>query len=115
MATPTDGFDRSPEQRDAALVKANAIRTWRKEFKQDLKAGRVDPIETLKHPDERLLTAKVHAYLMWCPKIGRVKANRLLSKARISPSKQIGGLSSRQRAELILLMTQREWKHIDAI
>jgi hypothetical protein len=39
--------------------------------------------------------------LLAVPKIGRVKVNRLLAVARISPSKTIGGLSERQRTELI--------------
>jgi hypothetical protein len=32
------------------------------------------------------------------PKVGRVKANRVLTSARISPSKTLGGLTERQRA-----------------
>ena len=35
------------------------------------------------------------------PKYGRVKANKILTQCRISPSKTIGGLSERQRAELV--------------
>ena len=35
------------------------------------------------------------------PKYGRVKANKILNQCRISPSKTIGGLSERQRAELV--------------
>ena len=34
-------------------------------------------------------------------KYGRVKTNRILNQCRISPSKTIGGLSGRQRAELV--------------
>ena len=39
--------------------------------------------------------------LMSVPKFGRVKATRLLNLCRISQSKTVGGLSERQRAELI--------------
>ena len=35
------------------------------------------------------------------PKYGRVKANKILTQCRISPSKTIGGLSQRQRGELV--------------
>jgi hypothetical protein len=38
---------------------------------------------------------------MAVPKFGRVKATRFLTQARISHSKTVGGLSDRQRAELI--------------
>jgi hypothetical protein len=33
-----------------------------------------------------------------------VKANKVLTQCRISPSKTIGGLSQRQRAELVALL-----------
>jgi hypothetical protein len=39
--------------------------------------------------------------LLAVPKYGRVKANKILQTCRISPSKTIGGLSDRQRAELV--------------
>jgi hypothetical protein len=34
------------------------------------------------------------------PKVGRVKATKILHSCRVSPSKTFGGLSERQRAEL---------------
>jgi hypothetical protein len=39
--------------------------------------------------------------LMAVPKFGRVKAARFLNIFRISQSKTVGGLSDRQRTELI--------------
>jgi hypothetical protein len=36
-----------------------------------------------------------------------VKVNKILTQCRISPSKTIGGLSQRQRAELVALMRRR--------
>jgi len=48
-------------------------------------------------------TAKVFDILMAVPKFGRVKAARLLNQCRISQSKTVGGLSDRQRGELIAL------------
>ena len=47
------------------------------------------------------MTAKVFDMLLAVPKYGRVKTNRILNQCRISPSKTIGGLSERQRAELV--------------
>ena len=38
------------------------------------------------------------------PKYGRVKVNRILNQCRVSPSKTIGGLSVRQRSELVTLL-----------
>jgi hypothetical protein len=42
--------------------------------------------------------------LLAVPKYGRVKTNRILNHCRISPSKTIGGLSERQRTELVALL-----------
>ena len=45
--------------------------------------------------------------LLAVPKYGRVKVNKILAQCRISPSKTLGGLSERQRAELVALMRRR--------
>ena len=52
-------------------------------------------------PPEYVLTAKVFDMLLAVPKYGRVKVNKVLQQCRISPSKTIGGLSQRQRSELV--------------
>ena len=44
---------------------------------------------------------EVFDLLLAVPKYGRVKVNRILTHCRISPSKTIGGLSERQRNELV--------------
>jgi hypothetical protein len=94
---PTRGL----EQRMEALERANVVRVYRKNVKVDLKAGRVTfaQLLTRDHPHER--TWKVYDVLLALPRHGRVKANTVLRRARISPSKTIGGLSDRQRGELV--------------
>ena len=84
-----------------ALKRANEIRTRRADLKRQLKAGRVQIHGLLLDPPEYLQTAKVFDLLLAVPKYGRVKTNRILNQCRISPSKTIGGLSERQRAELV--------------
>jgi hypothetical protein len=93
--------ERSLDQRMEALKRANDIRTARAKLKKDLKANRASIQTILLDPPEYLLTAKVFDMLLAVPKYGRVKANRILNQCRISPSKTIGGLSERQRAELV--------------
>ncbi len=87
-----------------ALQRANAIRTRRAQLKRDLKAGRVSIHTLLTEPPEYVETAKVFDMLLAVPKYGRVKANKVLQQCRISPSKTIGGLSERQRNELVSLL-----------
>ncbi len=84
-----------------ALKRANDIRTARAKLKKDLKASRASIHAILLDPPEYVLTAKVFDMLLAVPKYGRVKTNRILNQCRISPSKTIGGLSERQRTELV--------------
>ncbi len=93
--------ERSLVQRRDALKRANEIRSQRARLKKDLAARRVTIDRLLLAPPEYVLTAKVFDMLMNVPKYGRVKANKVLRECRISPSKTIGGLSERQRRELV--------------
>lgn len=93
--------DRSLQQRMAALKSANHIRTRRANLKKDLKAGRIQIHGLILDPPEWLTTAKVFDLMLATPKFGRVKVNRILNQCRISPSKTVGGLSERQRTEVV--------------
>ena len=99
--------ERSLVQRMEALQRANDVRSARARLKRNLKAGRQPIHELLLEPPEYLETAKVFDLLLAVPKYGRVKVNKILSQCRISPSKTIGGLSERQRRELVALMRRR--------
>jgi len=92
---------RSLDQRMDALKRANDVRVRRAQLKKDLKDGRIRIETILGDPPEYVETAKVIDILMAVPKFGRVKAARFLSTCRISQSKTVGGLSERQRTELI--------------
>lgn len=98
---------RSHDQRMRALEAANEIRTKRAQLKRDLKAGRARIEVFLLDPPEYLETAKVFDMMLAVPKYGRVKVNRILNQCRVSPSKTIGGLSERQRGELVTLLRRR--------
>jgi hypothetical protein len=95
---------RSLDQRMEALKRANDIRVRRAQLKKDLKDGSVHIEQILNAPPEYVETAKVFDMLLAVPKYGRVKANKILQQCRISPSKTIGGLSERQRTELVSLL-----------
>jgi hypothetical protein len=101
---PSAAPERSLNQRMDALQRANRIRTERAQLKRDLKAGRLSIHTLLLKPPEYVETAKVFDMLLAVPKYGRVKVNKILAHCRISPSKTIGGLSERQRSELVSLL-----------
>ena len=94
------GFD------PAALARANAIRVKRAGLKRDLKAGDRRLADILQRPAEWVLTAKVHDLLLCVPGVGAVKAAKMLQQCRVSGSKTVGGLSDRQRSELIALLSK---------
>ena len=96
--------ERSFHQRMDALARANEIRSLRAQLKRDLKGGRLSIHALLLDPPEYVETAKVFDMLLAVPKYGRVKVNKILAHCRISPSKTIGGLSERQRSELVSLL-----------
>ena len=96
--------ERSLAQRMDALQRANDIRTRRAQLKRDLKSGRRSIHDLLLDPPDYVETAKVFDMLLAVPKYGRVKANKILQTCRISPSKTIGGLSQRQRTELVSML-----------
>jgi hypothetical protein len=97
---------RSLDQRMEALARANDIRVKRAKLKRDLKDGRTKIEAILRDPPEYVETAKVFDILMAVPKFGRVKAARFLNQCRISQAKTVGGLSERQRAELVGLFNR---------
>jgi hypothetical protein len=104
--TPAQAPLRSLDQRMEALKRANDIRVKRAKLKKDLKDGRVRIESILRSPPDYVETAKVFDILMAVPKFGRVKAARFLNQARISQAKTVGGLSERQRAELVGLFNR---------
>ena len=96
--------ERSLVQRMDALQRANEIRTKRAQLKRDLKAGRHSIHQVLLEPPDYVGTAKVVDMLLAVPKYGRVKVDKILRQCKISPSKTIGGLSQRQRTELVSML-----------
>lgn len=97
----TQAPERSLDQRMDALRRANEIRSQRAQLKRDLKSGEVAITALIADPPDFVMTAKVFDMLMAVPKYGKVKATRFLNLCRISQGKTIGGLSERQRSELL--------------
>lgn len=107
MNVATAAPPRTDDQRLVALERANDVRSKRSRLKRDLKLGAKSPINLLLDPPEWALTMRAYDALMALPKFGRVKVNRLFRQSHISPSKTIGGLSERQRYELIAQLRKR--------
>ena len=96
--------ERTLDQRMEALLRANEVRSRRSQLKRDLKSSRASIDRVLLDPPDYVETAKIIDLMLAVPKVGRVKANKTLQQCRVSPSKTIGGLSERQRDELVRLL-----------
>ena len=110
MVTPSKAGQtpqRSLDQRMDALRRANEIRSLRAQLKKDLKSGALAVDAVIESPPDYVLTAKVFDMIVAAPKYGKVKATRLLNQCRISQGKTLGGLSERQRGELVELLRLR--------
>jgi hypothetical protein len=93
--------ERSQQQRMDALRRANDIRSERARLKERLRTGQLAIGEVLSDPPPCVHTAKVLDLLLAVPKYGRVKANRVLERCRVSPARTVNGLTPRQRKELL--------------
>ena len=79
----------SPQQREAALAKAAAARRIRAETKDQLKSGLVsfDELLELADGDELVGKMKALAALESMPRLGKVKARRLMNEVGIADSR----------------------------
>jgi len=98
MATPPA---LTPEQRRAALEKAAAARAARAAVKARLKMGSLSLAEALASDDVHIAKMKVVALLEALPKVGKVKARRIMEEIGIADNRRIQGLGAQQRAALL--------------
>jgi hypothetical protein len=92
----------TPQQRAAALEKAAAARKARAALRDRLKhsgASLDDVLSTGDH-DEIIGKMRVSAVLESMPGVGKVRAQRIMEKLGISPSRRVRGLGAHQRAAL---------------
>ena len=92
----------SPQQREAALANAVAARRIRAETKDQLKSGLVsfDELLELADGDELVGKMKALAALESMPRLGKVKARRLMNEVGIADSRRLRGLGENQRSQL---------------
>lgn len=99
MALPT----LTPEQRAAALQKAAAARKSRATLKVRLKSHdcTLDDVLADSDSDEVVGKMKVVAVLEAMPGVGKIRAQRIMERLEISPSRRVRGLGVKQRDALV--------------
>ena len=92
----------TPEQRAAALEKAAVARRRRAEVKNRLKHSDASLTAVLDDGDNDAVIGKmrVSAVLEAMPGVGKVRAQRIMEKLGISPTRRVRGLGANQRAAL---------------
>ena len=98
----------TPDQRQAALAKAAAARRQRAELKDKLKMGSLTLRELFDQAERDAVVGKmkVLTVLESLPRLGKVKARRLMDEIGISDSRRIQGLGSKQREALFARLAQ---------
>lgn len=93
----------SQKQREAALLRAADARRVRAKTKDSLRDGSVTFGELLTLADVNELVGKMKtlAALESMPKIGKVKARRLMREIGIAESRRLKGLGEKQRTKLL--------------
>lgn len=107
MAVTLSTPERTIAQRFEALQRANDTRSRRASLKRDIRAGRVQFADLLASPPDYLRSAYVMDVLLCVPKVGRVKARAAFARAGISPHRTVGGITDRQRAQLLAELAGR--------
>jgi hypothetical protein len=98
------------DARREALNKAAQARKLRAEMKQRLKSGEIDLPHVLARADDDEVIAKtrVSEVLEAMPKVGRVRARRLMERLDISSSRRLRGLGVNQRERLLEAFSDRD-------
>ena len=93
----------TPEQRAAALETAAAARKARAELKVRLKSSgtSLDDVLADGETDEVIGKMKVVAVLEAMPGVGKVRAQKIMERLEISPSRRVRGLGTKQRQALV--------------
>jgi hypothetical protein len=91
------------EQREVALAKAAAARRERAEIKALLKTGSITLAEVFERAetDDIIAGTKVYPLLASTPRMGKVKAKRMMEEYGIAENRKIRGLGTRQRQLLL--------------
>jgi hypothetical protein len=92
----------TPEQRQAALVKAAEARRVRAQLRDRLKHSEatLEQVLALGDTDEAVGKMRVTAVLEALPGLGKIRAGRIMDKLEISRTRRVRGLGERQRAAL---------------
>jgi transposase len=91
------------EERAAALLKAAAARKVRAELREKLKTGQLKLADAFSriHSEDAVGKMKVIALLESMPGFGKIRAENLMERIGIAPSRRLRGLGPNQLSALL--------------
>ncbi len=90
----------SVEARTAALLSANAARQTRASVKEQLRNSQLSIFDVINLADPAIQRMRVSELLGAVPGVGKVRAEAVMERAKISPTRRIAGLGRNQLAAL---------------
>ncbi len=91
----------TPDEKKKALEKAQTMRKARAELRVQLKKGDVKFSEIVMREDPVIQRMKVSYLLKSLPRVGKVKADRIMDEVGIDESRRVQGLGKRQKEALL--------------
>lgn len=89
------------DEKRKALEKAQAMRRERADLRKQLKKGEIKLEEVLDRDDPVVARMKVSYLLKSLPRVGKVKAERIMQEVGINESRRVQGLGKRQKQALL--------------
>jgi len=88
------------EAKKHALAKAQEMRRARSKLREQLKKGSLDFFQVLEAEDEVTARMRVAYLLRSLPRVGKVKAQRIMEEIGIDEKRRVQGLGKRQKEAL---------------
>lgn len=97
----------SQEAKKEALEKAQKMRRERSQLRTQLKKGEVDFSKILDGEDEVTSRMRVAYLLRSLPRIGKVKAQKMMEEIGIDEARRVQGLGKRQKEALLARLAKK--------
>lgn len=92
----------TPEEKLAALKKAQEMRSKRAEIRVKLKQGKLTLREVLESTDDEVISRMRVTYLLQSlPQVGKVTSEKVMREIGINENRRVQGLGKRQREQLL--------------
>ena|SRR5690554_5869794 len=92
----------TPEEKLAALKKAQEMRSKRAEIRVKLKQGKPTLREVLESTDDEVISRMRVTYLLQSlPQVGKVTSEKVMREIGINENRRVQGLGKRQREQLL--------------